>query len=62
MSSEEISAFARRLAEHIRKEERQLFERLQQLMKPEELGVLGEALDRALENAAQVCSLPNPTK
>jgi hemerythrin-like domain-containing protein len=62
MSSEEISAFARRLAEHIRKEERQLFERLQQLMKPEELGALGEGLDRALESAAQVCSLPDPTK
>lgn len=62
MSVEELVAFARRLAEHIRKEERQLFERLQHLMKPEELGVLGRELERALESAAQVCSLPQPKK
>ena len=62
MSVEELVAFARKLAGHIRKEERQLFERLQHLMKPEELGVLGRELERALESAAQVCSLPQPKK
>jgi hemerythrin superfamily protein len=61
-SQEELLAFARRLSEHIRKEERQLFERLQELMPQAELGSLGQQLDLALENASQVCSLPNPTK
>ena len=62
MLVEELVAFARKLSEHIRKEERQLFERLQVLMKPEELGVLGRDLERTLESAVQVCSVPNPTK
>jgi len=62
ISSTELLAFARRLSEHIRKEERQLFERLQELMLQPELGSLGQQLDLALENASQVCSLPNPTK
>jgi len=59
---EEILAFARSLAEHVRKEERQLFERMQELMKSDELAVMGRDLDRALENAAQICSLPAPKK
>ena len=61
-SQEELLAFARRLSEHVRKEERQLFERLQELMPQAELSTLGEQLDRALESASQACSLPNPTK
>ena len=61
-SPEELLAFARRLSEHIRKEERQLFERLQELIPKAALSTLGQQLDRALENASQVCSLPNPTK
>jgi hemerythrin-like domain-containing protein len=61
-SQEELMVFASRLSEHIRKEERRLFERLQELMPQAELGSLGQQLDRVLENASQVCSLPNPTK
>lgn len=61
-SQEEMLAFARRLSQHIRKEERQLFERLQELVPRAELATLGQQLDRALERAAQACSLPNPTK
>lgn len=61
-SQEELLAFARRLSEHVRKEERQLFERLQDLMPKEERSTLGQQLDRALENASQACSFPNPTK
>jgi hemerythrin-like domain-containing protein len=61
-SQEELLAFARRLSQHVRKEERQLFERLQEFMPKEELSKLGTQLDRALESASQVCSLPNPTK
>ena len=37
MSVEGLPAFARQLSAHIRKEERQLFERMQQLMDPEQL-------------------------
>lgn len=62
MSAEELVSFARRLSEHIRKEERQLFERMQELVQPEEFTRLGQELDRALENTAQVCALPNPKK
>ena len=61
-SPEELLAFARRLSDHVRKEERQLFERLQKLMSPAELATLGQQLDRALESASQACSLPNPMK
>jgi len=57
LNPEEISAFAERLATHIRKEERQLFERMQILMRAEDLTRMGQELDRALENAAQTCSL-----
>ncbi len=59
MSSEELPLFAKRLSEHIRKEERHLFERLQQLMRPEDLAVLGVALDKALHEASEVCILPS---
>ena len=61
-SQDELLAFARRLSEHIRKEERHLFERLQELMPQSEMTTLGQQLDQALANASQVCSLPNPTK
>lgn len=51
----EINEFARRLSEHIRREERQLFERLQQLMSAEELALMGQKVDSALQNAGQFC-------
>ncbi|HTS06000.1 MAG TPA: hemerythrin domain-containing protein [Candidatus Eisenbacteria bacterium] len=60
MRSDEITDFARKLSEHVRKEERQLFERLQQLLPAEEMDRMGGELDRALENASQTCSLPTP--
>jgi|HubBroStandDraft_1064217.scaffolds.fasta_scaffold94537_2 hemerythrin-like domain-containing protein len=59
MSSETLLAFAQRLSRHIRKEERQLFERLQQLMSPEKLLALGMQLEAALKDAAQSCILSN---
>jgi len=59
MSAERLVAFSQQLSTHIRKEERQLFERMQQLMSPEELASLGTRLDVALQDAAQACSLPN---
>jgi DNA replication initiation complex subunit (GINS family) len=46
------------LSEHIRREERQLFERLQELMNDRELAVLGKKLEDALKEAQQSCILP----
>ncbi len=60
MRSDEITDFARKLSEHVRKEERQLFECLQQSLTSEEMECVGRELDRALENASQTCSLPTP--
>jgi hemerythrin-like domain-containing protein len=59
MSAESVEDFARRLSAHIRREERQLFERLQQLMRPEELAHLGSQLTEALGDSAQSCILTN---
>jgi hemerythrin-like domain-containing protein len=58
LSGEDLSAFARRLSDHIRKEERQLFERLQELMSAQALAALGSQLEDALKDAAQACALP----
>jgi hemerythrin-like domain-containing protein len=58
MSATDLSAFAQRMSAHIRKEERQLFERLQELMNQEGLALLGQQLEEALKDAAQACSLP----
>jgi hemerythrin-like domain-containing protein len=58
MSATDLRAFAQRMCAHIRKEERQLFERIQQLMSYEELALLGQNLDEALKDAAQACALP----
>jgi hemerythrin-like domain-containing protein len=59
MSSENLLAFVQRLSNHIRKEERQLFEPLQQLTNPEELAALGVELEAALKDAAQSCIVRN---
>jgi hemerythrin-like domain-containing protein len=59
MSAESLPAFAQHLSAHVRKEERQLFERLQQLMTPKELTAIGVQLEAALKDAEQSCILPN---
>jgi len=58
MSVAELRAFGQQMSAHIRKEERQLFERMQELMTEPELAGLGHSLDDALKNAAQACLLP----
>ena len=58
LSVTDLSTFGQRLSAHIRKEERQLFERLQELMNQEELALLGTKLEEALKDATQVCLLP----
>jgi iron-sulfur cluster repair protein YtfE (RIC family) len=58
MSARDLSAFGQHLAAHIRKEERQLFERLQELVSQEELARIGRQLESAIEKAAKVCIVP----
>ena len=58
LSSSEVRGLAQRLSEHIRKEERQLFERMQAMMSGGQLAVLGRNLEDALRDAAQTCILP----
>jgi len=59
MSADSLRAFALQLSNHIRKEERQLFERLQRLMNARDLAALGVHLEAALKDAAQSCILTN---
>jgi hemerythrin superfamily protein len=59
MSAESLPAFAQQLSAHIRREERQLFERMQKLMTPDELSLLEEQLEEALKDSVQSCMLPN---
>jgi hemerythrin-like domain-containing protein len=58
MLATDVSAFARQMSAHIRKEERQLFQRLQELMNQEQLALLGNDLEQALKDTAQACALP----
>ena len=58
IDGDEIADFARRLSAHIRKEERQLFERLQDVMSAERLAKVGARVEEALKEAAQTCVVP----
>lgn len=55
----DISVLGQRLSAHIRKEERQLFERMQQLIGDPELASLGARLQEALKGTAEGCLLPS---
>lgn len=59
MSAQALSALGQQLSAHIRKEERQLFERMQQLMNAEDLATLGTQLEPTLKDSAQSCAVPN---
>jgi hemerythrin-like domain-containing protein len=61
LPSNDILVLARSLSTHIRKEERQLFERMQQLLSNEELGALGSKLQSALKDSEEACRLPSAT-
>ena len=52
------TALVEKLASHIRKEEREVFEGMQRLMKPEELSMVGVALQQSLADASNACILP----
>lgn len=60
MQAKDLQLFVETLAHHVRKEERQLFEGLQQRMSPEELAVVGGALQEALKDATHLCAIPHP--
>ncbi len=59
LSSAELLGLAQRLSAHIRKEERQLFERLQELLNQEELARVGQQLGEALKDTTQSCIIPS---
>ena len=59
LDQRDLGDFGQKLAQHIRKEERQLFEGMQKVMSEPELASLGAALDQALQNASTSCALPN---
>jgi hemerythrin-like domain-containing protein len=59
LDRQSLGTFGEELAQHIRKEERQLFEGMQRVMTSQELATLGSALDEALKNASPACALPN---
>lgn len=59
LSPERLLGLAQGLSAHIRKEERQLFERMQELMNAAELADLGARLEDALKDATQACAVPN---
>ncbi|HXM19931.1 MAG TPA: hemerythrin domain-containing protein [Terriglobales bacterium] len=59
LDRQSLGNLGEKLALHIRKEERQLFEGMQKVMNAQELDALGAALDKALKNASEACLLPN---
>ena len=60
LKQSDLQVLVEKLAQHIRKEERQLFEGMQGVMSPGELLALGAALAEALKAASSACILPNP--
>ena len=61
MDEADLRKFVELLSEHIRKEERQLFEGMQQRMDAEQRSAIGLQLERALEEAVRQCRLsPGP--
>ena len=53
-----LRSFVDQLSSHIRKEERQLFEGLQQVMNSDDFTRVGKALEEALADASNACILP----
>ncbi len=54
----ELGALEAKLAAHIRKEERELFEGMQNCLGAEEMQAIGAALERELAKAVKTCALP----
>lgn len=60
LQAKDLQLFVEILAHHVRKEERLLFEGLQERMPADELAIVGAGLQEALKNAANVCAIANP--
>jgi hemerythrin-like domain-containing protein len=58
MDSDGMAEFVEKLALHIRKEERQLFEGMQEVLEESELNAMGTALASALAATSDACTLP----
>jgi hemerythrin-like domain-containing protein len=58
LDHQDLRQFGEALSAHIRKEERQLFEGIQECMTPEELAKTGLALDKTLAAASDACIVP----
>src|SRR4029077_11312566 len=54
-----LRSFVDQLSSHIRKEERQLFAGMQQVMTAAEFSLVGIALEEALADTSTACILPN---
>ena len=59
LDADGLLSFADRLSAHIRNEERELFERCQQLMPEDDLNRIGAALDEALKHVPAACGIPS---
>jgi len=59
MSVDQVREFARRMAEHVRKEERQLFEGMQGHLSAAEMADVGRELVTALAHVDNSCQLPD---
>ena len=59
LDANSLRSFVDQLSSHIRKEEHQLFEGLQQVMTADEFSRVGKALEEALADASTACILPN---
>lgn len=57
-----VQTFAEKLSDHIRKEERQLFEGMQARMDPEELLKIGALVEETLADAPTSCIVPTESK
>jgi hemerythrin-like domain-containing protein len=61
LDREGLRQFGETLSGHIRKEERQLFEGIQEYLAPEELMQAGIAVDKTLAAASEACVVPTET-
>jgi len=59
LDRQSLGTFGEKLVQHIRKEERQLFEGMQRVVSSQELAAIGSALDEVLKSASRACALPN---
>jgi len=62
LDAAELHSFADTLSSHIRKEERQLFEGIQEKLAPEALAQIGAKLEETLSAASQACIVPAEAK